>query len=128
VAVAIGLGAGIFFVTIAVTIARYGDLPETIPIHFGLDGKPNLYGPRVAIWVIPAIELLITVEALSFGALVPRVGPIFWLAILVLCFAGQLLIIAAATNVTQRLDVRVFWVVFIATMLLAVAGAFRWKG
>jgi uncharacterized membrane protein len=127
-AVAVGLGAGIIFVTIAVTIARYRDLPETMPIHFGLDGRANWYGPRFAVWIIPAIELFITVEALSLGALAPRVGPVFWLAILVLCSAMQLLMLDAATSGTQRLNIRAFWVVFVATMGVALAAAFRWIG
>jgi uncharacterized membrane protein len=126
--VAIGLGAGIIVATIAVTIARYRDLPETMPLHFGLDGRPNWYGPRFAVWIIPAIELFITVEALAFGTLAPRIGPVFWLAILVLCSAAQLLMLDAATSVTQRLNTRAFWIVFVATMGVAVAAAFRWIG
>jgi uncharacterized membrane protein len=127
-AAAIGLGAGIIAVTIAVTIARYRDLPEAIPIHFGLDGKPNWYGPRITIWLIPGIQLLITATALSLGAQTPHSSLVFWLAILVLCCSMQLLIIAAATNGTQRLNIRAFWVVFVATMGVAVAVAFRWIG
>jgi hypothetical protein len=46
----------------------------------------------------------------------------------VLSLAAQLLMIAAATNATQRPDIRVFWGVFVATMGVAVAAAFRWSG
>lgn len=119
------LGAGIIFVTVAVTVARYGDLPETIPIHFGLDGKPNGYGPRGAIWLIPAIQLLLTATAFSFGSQAPHISLAFWFALLVLCLALQVLIIAAATSVTQRLNRPVFWSVFVATMTFAVVAAFR---
>jgi uncharacterized membrane protein len=126
--VAIGLGAGIIVVTIAMTIARYRDLPETMPIHFGLDGRPNWYGPRFAVWIIPAIELFITVEALSLGAQTPHWSLVFWLAILVLCSAMQLLMLDAATNETQRLNIRAFWLVFVATMGVALAAAFRGIG
>jgi uncharacterized membrane protein len=127
-AVVIGLGAGIIFVTIAVTIARYGDLPETIPIHFGLDGTANGYGPRVAIWIVPAVALLIAAAALSSASQTPHMSAIFWLAILVFCLAMQLLMLAAATNGTRRIDIRAFWVVFVATIGAALAAAFRWIG
>jgi hypothetical protein len=126
--VLIGFGAGVIFVTIAVTIARYRDLPETIPIHFGLDGKPNWCGPRVTIWLIPGIELLITATALSLGAQTPHSSLVFWLAILVLCSAMQLLMLDAATNGTQRLNIRAFWLVFVATLGVALAAAFRGIG
>ncbi len=121
----VGLGAGIIFATIAVTVARYRDLPETIPIHFGLDGKPNGYGSRNAIWLVPAVQLLLTASALSFGAQTPRASLTFWLDLLVLCLAVQLLIIAAATSAAQRLNRSVFWSVFVATMAFAVVAAFR---
>jgi uncharacterized membrane protein len=127
-AVAIGLGTGIIVVTIGVTIARYRDLPKTIPIHFGFDGKPNGYGPRGAIWIAPAVQLLLAASTLSAGSQTPHISPIFWLAILVLCLAVQLLIIGAATNGTQRLDMRVFWGAFVGTIGVAVAAAFRWIG
>ncbi len=122
---AIGLGAGIIFATIAVTVARYRDLPESIPIHFGLSGKPNAYGPRVAIWIVPIVQLLSTASALSVGAQAPHISQTFWLALMVLCLAVQLLIIAAATSPTQRLNRPVFWGVFIATMTFAVVAASR---
>jgi uncharacterized membrane protein len=126
--VLIGFGAGVIFVTIVITIIRYGDLPETIPIHFGLDGRPNWCGPRITIWLIPSVQLLITATALSVGAQVLRVSLVFWLAMLVLCSAVQLLMLDAATSGTQRLNIRAFWVVFVATMGVAVAVAFRWIG
>jgi hypothetical protein len=126
--VLIGFGAGVIFVTIAVTIARYRDLPETIPIHFGLDGKPNWCGPRITIWLIPGIQLLITATALSLGAQTPHSSLVFWLAILVLCSAMQLLMLDAATNGTQRLNIRAFWLVFVATLGVALAAAFRGIG
>jgi Protein of unknown function (DUF1648) len=122
---AIGLGAGIIFATIAVTVARYRDLPETIPIHFGLDGRPNGYGPRNTIWLVPAVQLLLTASALSFGVQTTRASLTFWLDLLVLCLAVQLLIIAAATSVSQRLNRPVFWSVFVATMAFAVVAALR---
>lgn len=124
-AVLVALGAGIIAATIAVTVARYRDLPETIPIHFGLDGRPNGYGPRIAIWLAPSVQILLTLTAFSFGAQTPHVSQTFWLALLVLCLAVQLLIVAAATSATQRLNRPVFWGVFVATMTFAVVAAFR---
>lgn len=33
------------------------NLPATIPIHFGIDGKPNGWGDKYTIFLIPLINL-----------------------------------------------------------------------
>jgi hypothetical protein len=53
------LGAAIMVGTAAITSSRYGDLPETIPIHFGLDGTVNRYGPRSMAWVLVVNQVVI---------------------------------------------------------------------
>jgi uncharacterized membrane protein len=37
----------------------YFSLPESIPIHFGIDGVSDGYGPRGMIWLLPGIGFLL---------------------------------------------------------------------
>jgi uncharacterized membrane protein len=39
--------------------AHYPDLPDRIPTHFNLWGKPDTYGSKIGIFVLPALNLLI---------------------------------------------------------------------
>jgi len=41
----------------AVTTFYYGQLPAEIPIHFGAGGKADSFGPKLILWLIPAINL-----------------------------------------------------------------------
>jgi uncharacterized membrane protein len=41
----------------AVTAFYYGQLPAEIPIHFGVGGKADSFGPKLILWLIPAINL-----------------------------------------------------------------------
>jgi uncharacterized membrane protein len=124
VVAAIGLGAGIIFVTIAVTAARYADLPKRIPIHFGIDGSVDGYGPRLAVWLLVAIQV-----AIALSAAVPYVGgsrgrTVLWSdALLVICLAAQLQIISAAMSGKSRVNTIYFWIVFVAAMAVGVAAA-----
>ena len=34
-------------------------LPERIPTHFGASGAPDGYGPKAAIWLLPAISIFL---------------------------------------------------------------------
>ena len=88
----LALGVGLIAATIVVTAARYGDLPESIPVHFDIDGRADSYGPRLIIWLPPALqcfEALMSLLLYSFGAsvavsLITTVcvaGILFWLAI-----------------------------------------------
>lgn len=41
----------------AVVSFYFGDLPEQIPLHFGLSGTADSYGPKLVLWILPAINL-----------------------------------------------------------------------
>jgi len=43
---------------IALPAFYYNKLPETIPIHFGLDGQPDSYGQKATIWVLTIIGVM----------------------------------------------------------------------
>jgi uncharacterized membrane protein len=45
-------------VAIAVTASLYGRLPASIPIHWGLTGKPDRWGPAYTIFLLPALALV----------------------------------------------------------------------
>ena len=86
------LAVGLIGATVVVTAARYGDLPKTIPVHFGIDGRADSYGPRPIIWLPVAIQCFVSLTSLLLYASGRPVGvPIitticvvailFWLAI-----------------------------------------------
>jgi uncharacterized membrane protein len=43
---------------IAITASLYGKLPDSIPIHWGLTGKPDRFGPAYTIFLLPALALV----------------------------------------------------------------------
>jgi immunity protein, SdpI family len=50
-----------------VTVLLYDRLPDPLPIHFDLSGRPNGWAPRaVGAWLLPGIEVLVVV-LLRFG-------------------------------------------------------------
>lgn len=38
---------------------HYGQLPEQIPTHFGADGRPNAFGPKTTLWVLPVLGFVL---------------------------------------------------------------------
>jgi len=38
---------------------NYSSLPDRIPIHFGFSGKPDGYGDKVWIWLMPGITVVL---------------------------------------------------------------------
>ncbi len=44
---------------IALPFLYYADLPDTIPIHYGVDGKADDYGSKLTIFLLPAIGALL---------------------------------------------------------------------
>ncbi|MBP6432098.1 MAG: DUF1648 domain-containing protein [Ferruginibacter sp.] len=41
------------------TIAFYFNLPQTIPIHYNAEGRPDDYGTKATIFILPAIATII---------------------------------------------------------------------
>ncbi|HLJ84380.1 MAG TPA: DUF1648 domain-containing protein [Candidatus Eremiobacteraceae bacterium] len=67
---------------IRVTVMAYPTLPERVPIHFGLTGKPNAWGPRQFVFLVPAIAVVMFIAASVtnpiFGfVLVSKTGAVF---------------------------------------------------
>jgi uncharacterized membrane protein len=44
--------------TLAIAVRAWSILPEIIPVHFGLDGRPNGWGSKSIVWVFPILGLL----------------------------------------------------------------------
>ncbi len=53
------IGAIAILISIGVPIYYYNQLPETIPIHYGLNGKPDGYGSKVNIFFLAGIGVVI---------------------------------------------------------------------
>lgn len=47
----------IAIINLAYAAYSFANLPATIPIHFGIDGKPNGWGEKYTIFFIPLINL-----------------------------------------------------------------------
>ncbi len=46
-------------ICIVLATCSYGDLPDEIPRHFGIDGHPDAWGSKNYIWTLPVLALLI---------------------------------------------------------------------
>ena len=46
-------------ILIALPLYYYNQLPDIIPSHFGFNGKPDDTGPKVLLWIMPAIGLFV---------------------------------------------------------------------
>ncbi len=57
---------------IALAALSYAWLPETLVIHWGMDGTPNGFAPRIAIFPLGAIALIVTVVELWAVRAEPR--------------------------------------------------------
>ena len=43
---------------IGVPFIYYGQLPDSVPTHFGMDGQPDAFGDKKSIWILPGIGIL----------------------------------------------------------------------
>ncbi len=44
--------------TLAIAVRAWSVLPDIIPVHFGLDGRPNVWGSKSIVWMLPVLGLL----------------------------------------------------------------------
>ena len=47
------------FLSMVLLAFNWGNLPEQIPAHFGIDGTPDSFAPKGSIFLFPAIMLLL---------------------------------------------------------------------
>ena len=51
---------------VVLIIGYYAQLPETIPVHFGLAGKPDRWGGRAQLFIVPGLSAFIFLLFWSF--------------------------------------------------------------
>ena len=85
-----------------ITVVAFPHLPATVPIHFGLRGQPNQWGPRGFVFLLPAIAVAefvaVTLTNPIFGfVLVDKTGAVLHPLIPMPCgvFAATLVLFAA---------------------------------
>lgn len=125
VVASIALAVGLIAATVVVTAARYGDLPESIPVHFGIDGRADSYGPRLIIWLPAALQCFEAATSLllySFGASV-AVSLITTICVAALLFWLAINWQIAAITRSDRLPMGRFALVAAAIVLAGVAAA-----
>jgi hypothetical protein len=52
--------AGLAFTVVPLAF-WWSSLPDTIPSHFGLDGRPDAYGSKTALLIFPVVALAVTI-------------------------------------------------------------------
>ena len=50
--------AAIIF-TIYYVVSNYGALPNRIPIHYDFNGKPNNWGSKAMLWIMPILSIVL---------------------------------------------------------------------
>ncbi len=122
---AFAFGALIIAITVAITGGRYGKLPDRVPIHFGIDGAVDGYGPRYAAWLLVIVQLIIAfIFTRQYLGGKPQGVLIAGDSLLAICLAAQMLIISAAVSGKKRISTIAFWI-FFAAMVAVAAVAFH---
>ena len=44
--------------SLAIGFYYWHSLPAAVPLHFGITGEPDLWGPKLTFWLIPAIGVI----------------------------------------------------------------------
>jgi uncharacterized membrane protein len=100
---------------------NYANLPERVPIHFGFSGKPDAWGARPTIWLLPALALVMYAVLTAAAAASGKPGEAAFVAVTKLEVMALFLTITwdqlkVALRVTDRLGAGV-WILLALTML-----------
>jgi len=134
VAFCAALAAAIVVITWVQTSAEYRTVPNRVPLSLGFDGVVNSYGPRGALWLLPAVQLfsaaifIFSGYALAVGApgahgSLPGLA-VFAPWILALLWRAQRLIISAARSAASRVQMGGFWLFFVAMLAAGTLAIF----
>ncbi|HEY1680143.1 MAG TPA: DUF1648 domain-containing protein [Candidatus Tumulicola sp.] len=121
--IAMALCAAAIAGTIAYTALRYRELPDRVPLHFGIAGWADGYGPRATIWLLVVVQLFIM---LVYRSVSQTAGPrLLYADLLTIVLLGwiQMQIIAVAIAGTKRIPpARLYTAValFFAGVLLSI--------
>jgi uncharacterized membrane protein len=120
--IAAAIGVTVIAATVAFTRLSYDRLPKRIPIHFGIDGVANGFARREAVWLMVGLQLILaaTYAVLYASAIGPRGLIFFGVSVLAVCGWGQVQIISAATDGSNRIRVWQFWSGFAAIFAIGI--------
>lgn len=106
------------------TATSYAALPERIAIHFGLDGAPNGWGPRAAVWLLVSLQLVIAVvNGLAYARGAPLIALLITDWALALLWQAQLLIVSTAARGAERASMSAFWLAAAGVTVAAAVAA-----
>jgi len=54
-------------------LSTYSSLPDTMPHHFGIDGKPDAYGPKKILMILPLVSIFLF-ALLTVAEKFPHIG------------------------------------------------------
>jgi len=125
IALLAAVGVGITAATAIATLLQYGALPERIPIHFGISGAADSFGPRWTAWLLVGVQCAVM---LTYGSIYAAGAPknvlVGGVAVLFVFWRAQTAILDAAISGSNRISIRSF-LLFIAGVLLAAFLATR---
>ncbi len=126
IAVLVAVGLVLIGATASLTLWRYGELPDQIPMHFWFDGTVTNYGPRPVAWLLVGVQIVIAVTcALTFASGASHVGESIMVdSVIAVCWRSQVLIISAALSGKKRVEMGGFYL-FLAIMLTIGFAAIR---
>lgn len=120
------VGAAITVGTAVITSSRYGDLPENIPMHFGLDGTVNRYGPRSMAWLLVVNQVVMAAVFFTIYATTgTREVLVLGVCMLAIFLRVQLLILSAAMTGAKRAPVGGSLLFILVTLAIGVFAATR---
>ena len=133
VSLAIALAAAIIVMTWVQTGDQYRTLPDRVPLHMDLNGTVDLWGPRFAIWMLPAVQLACA-GIMAFAGYAISVGAanthgsvrgvaFFAPCMLALLWRAQVLLISIAKSGEERVPMGSFWIFFAAAFGAAMLSA-----
>ncbi|HKU68869.1 MAG TPA: DUF1648 domain-containing protein [Candidatus Baltobacteraceae bacterium] len=125
--------AAIVVMTVVHTVAEYPNLPDRVPLNIGATGVVNTWGPRFAIWFLPAVAI-VTAGIMLFGGYAIAAGSrgahgsvpgaaFFAACILAVVARAQWLLISVAKSGGNRVPMTGFWLFFAVMLGAASLGA-----
>jgi hypothetical protein len=123
IAALVAVGFVLIGATAFLTLRRYGELPDQIPMHFWFDGTVTSYGPRPVAWLLVAIQIVIAVTyALPFASGASHGGAlIVGDCVIAACWRSQVLIISAALSGKKRVEMSGFYLFLGITLAIGFA-------
>lgn len=128
------VAAAIVVLTWLYTLDQYHTLPDRVPLHLGPAGNVDSWGPRPAIWMLPAVQMLSAAIMLWAGYAIATGAPgshgsvrgiaFFAPCILAILWRAQVLLISVAKSGGDRVPMLGFWLFFALMLGAAMLSAF----